>query len=123
MSTKPVDPVVRGRSSIGRASPLQGEGCRFDPDRLHCSYGNRQLATLFRHQQSLMKLRFRGFCEGKGEAEAVAGRNVFRPLLSRLRRVYFPPSPSVNRRQWVALEEGELKSWSSVVRDFWRLCL
>jgi hypothetical protein len=26
---------VRGRSSIGRALPLQGRGCRFDPGRLH----------------------------------------------------------------------------------------
>ena len=25
----------RGRSSIGRAPPLQGGGCRFEPDRLH----------------------------------------------------------------------------------------
>ena len=27
--------LPRGRSSIGRALPLQGRGCRFDPGRLH----------------------------------------------------------------------------------------
>ena len=33
----PLEVERRGRSSTGRASALQAEGCRFDPDRLHKS--------------------------------------------------------------------------------------
>lgn len=72
-------PTNWGRSSIGRALPLQGRGCRFDPGRLQCPSSPRQmllggcLTAVFRAAKSPAAVPIREQTAARRACQAICG--------------------------------------------------